>query len=199
MLLDRHYVKVNMHSRRDFLQFAAIAAGVTGFSGWTPRASAQQRLTQDDLLKFDSKGKLTLLHITDLHAQLKPLYFRPPSENIGIGSYAGIPPHLVGDEFLQYFGLERGSAMAYAHTMVDYINLATAYGRLGGLDRTATLVNAIRAERGEDNVVLLDGGDTWQGSYTALKTNAQDMVDCMALLKPDAMVGHWEFLSLIHI
>ncbi len=193
MLLDRHYVKVNMHSRRDFLQFAAIAAGVTGFSGWTPRASAQQRLTQDDLLKFDSKGKLTLLHITDLHAQLKPLYFRPPSENIGIGSYAGIPPHLVGDDFLQYFGLERGSAMAYAHTMVDYINLATAYGRLGGLDRTATLVNAIRAERGEDNVVLLDGGDTWQGSYTALKTNAQDMVDCMALLKPDAMVGHWEF------
>ena len=182
-----------MHSRRDFLQFAAIAAGVTGFSGWTPRASAQQRLTQDDLLKFDSKGKLTLLHITDLHAQLKPLYFRPPSENIGIGSYAGIPPHLVGDEFLQYFGLERGSAMAYAHTMVDYINLATAYGRLGGLDRTATLVNAIRAERGDDNVVLLDGGDTWQGSYTALKSNAQDMVDCMALLKPNAMVGHWEF------
>ncbi len=182
-----------MHSRRDFLQFAAVAAGVTGFSGWSPRASAQQRLTQDDLLKFDSKGKLTLLHITDMHAQLKPLYFRPPSENIGVGDYAGIPPHLVGEDFLNHFGLDRGSALAYAHTMVDYVDLANAYGRLGGLDRTATLINAIRSERGDDNVVLLDGGDTWQGSYTALKTNAQDMVDCMSVLKPNAMVGHWEF------
>ncbi len=182
-----------MHTRRDFLQFAAVAAAVTGFSGWTPRASAQQKLTQDDLLAFDSKGKLTLLHLTDIHAQLKPLYFRPPSENIGVGDYAGIPPHLVADDFLKHFGLERGSALAYAHTMVDYIDMARAYGRLGGLDRTATLVNAIRAERGDSNVLLLDGGDTWQGSYTALKTNAQDMVDCMALLKPDAMVGHWEF------
>jgi sulfur-oxidizing protein SoxB len=77
--------------------------------------------------------------------------------------------------------------------MVDYVNLAETYGRLGGLDRMATLVKAIRADRGDDNVILLDGGDTWQGSYTALKTQAQDMVDCMALLKPDAMVGHWEF------
>jgi len=182
-----------MHTRRDFLQFAAVTAALGGFTGISARASAQQKLTQDDLLSFDSKGKLTLLHITDIHAQLKPLYFRPPSENIGVGDYAGIPPHLVADDFLKHFGLERGSALAYAHTMVDYVDMARAYGRLGGLDRTATLVNAIRAERGDSNVLLLDGGDTWQGSYTALKTNAQDMVDCMGLLKPDAMVGHWEF------
>lgn len=182
-----------MHTRRDFLQFATVAAALTGFSGFSARAAAQQQLTQDDLLSFDAKGNITLLHLTDMHAQLMPLYFRPPSENIGVGSYAGIPPHLVGDEFLQHFGLERGSALAYAHTMVDYVNMAKAYGRLGGLDRTATLVKAIRAERGEQNVLLLDGGDTWQGSYTALKTNAQDMVECMNLLKPDAMVGHWEF------
>jgi len=110
-----------------------------------------------------------------------------------VGDYAGIPPHLVGDDFLKHFGLDRGSALAYAHTMVDYVNMARTYGKLGGLDRTATLVNAIRAERGDNNVLLLDGGDTWQGSYTALQTNAQDMVDCMNLLKPDAMVGHWEF------
>ena len=182
-----------MHSRRDFLQFAAVTAAMTGFSGGLTRVAAQQRVTQDDLLSFDSKGQVTLLHITDMHAQLMPLYFRPPSENIGVGSYSGIPPHIVGEDFLKHFGLERGSALAYAHTMVDYVDMARSYGKLGGLDRTATLVNAIRAERGDDKVLLLDGGDTWQGSYTTLKTDAQDMVDCMSLLKPDAMVGHWEF------
>ena len=182
-----------MINRRDFLQFAAISATATGFSGSLTKAAAQQSLSQDDLLKFDSKGKLTLLHITDIHAQLKPVYFRPPSENYGVGAFEGIPPHLVGDDFLKHFNLERGSALAYAHTMVDYVDLARTYGRLGGLDRVATLVNAIRADRGDNNVLLLDGGDTWQGSYTALKTNAADMVECMDLLKPDAMVGHWEF------
>lgn len=182
-----------MFSRRDFLQYASVVAAVTGFSGGLTRAAAQQRLSQDDLLKFDSKGQVTLLHLTDLHAQLKPVYFRPPSENFGVGAFEGIPPHLVGEDFLKHFNIERGSALAYAHTMVDYVDMAKTYGRMGGLDRTAALVNAIRADRGEDKVLLLDGGDTWQGSYTALKTDAQDMVDCMALLRPDAMVGHWEF------
>lgn len=182
-----------MMTRRDFLQFASVTAALTGFSGGLSRVAAQQSLTQDDLLSFDAKGQITLLHITDIHAQLKPVYFRPPSENIGVGAYAGIPPHLVGEEFLAHFGLTRGTALSYAHTMVDYVDMARAYGRLGGLDRTATLIKSIRAERGDDKVLLLDGGDTWQGSYTALQTNAQDMVDCMALLKPDAMVGHWEF------
>jgi len=180
-------------SRRDFLQFAAATAAVTGFRGNLSRLAAQQRLTQDDLLQFDAKGQVTLLHVTDIHAQLKPIYFRPPSENYGVGAFEGVPPHLVGEDFLRHFNIESGSALAYAHTMVDYVDMARAYGRLGGLDRMATLINAIRAERGDGNVLLLDGGDTWQGSYTALKTDAQDMVDCMALLKPDAMVGHWEF------
>ena len=182
-----------MFSRRDFLQYAAATAAVTGLSTKLTRVAAQQQLTQDDLLNFDSKGQLTLLHITDIHAQLKPVYFRPPSENYGVGAFEGIPPHLVGTDFLKHFNIDRGSALAYAHTMVDYIDMAKSYGRLGGLDRIATVVKSIRAERGEDNVLLLDGGDTWQGSYTALKTNAQDMVDTFALLKPDAMVGHWEF------
>jgi len=185
-----------MFTRRDFLQYtvnAGAALGVAGYGANITRALAQQKLTQDDLLKFDTKGQITLLHFTDVHAQLKPVYFRPPDTNIGIGDYAGIPPHLVGEEFLTHFGIEKGSPLAYAHTMVDYEELARAYGRLGGLDRTATLVKAIRAERGDDKVLFLDGGDTWQGSYTSLKTNGQDMVDCMKLLKPDAMVGHWEF------
>ena len=186
-----------MFSRREFLQFGAVAGLATsmssGFTGNMTRALAQQKLTQDDLLKFDSKGQITLLHFTDVHAQLKPIYFRPPDTNIGVGAFEGIPPHLVGKEFLSHFGLQEGSPLAYAHTMDDYLNLAKTYGKLGGLDRTSTLVKSIRADRGDDKVLFLDGGDTWQGSYTSLKTNGQDMVDCMKLLKPDAMVGHWEF------
>lgn len=186
-----------MITRRDFLQYTAIAgAAITasaGYMGNATRALAQQKITQDDLLKFDAKGKITLLHITDIHAQLKPVYFRPPDTNIGVGAFDGIPPHLVGETFLNHFGIDKGSPLAYAHTMVDYVDLANAYGKLGGLDRTATIVKEIRSDRGDDSVLLLDGGDTWQGSYTSLKTNGQDMVDCMKLLKPDAMVGHWEF------
>ena len=186
-----------MISRREFLQYGSVAAAATAVpavaSMGLTRALAQQKLTQEDLLRFDSKGQVTLLHFTDVHAQLKPVYFRPPSENFGVGAFEGIPPHLVAADFLKHFNLDAGSPLAYAHTMVDYINLARTYGKLGGLDRTATLVKAIRAERGADKVLFLDGGDTWQGSYTSLKTNGQDMVDCMKLLKPDAMVGHWEF------
>lgn len=182
-----------MFSRREFLQAAIASTALTGLGGGLQRAVAQQRLTQDDLLAFNSTGKITLLHITDMHAQLEPVYFRPPDTNIGIGDYAGIPPHLVGEQFISHFGLQPGSALAYAHTMLDYVEMARTYGQLGGLDRTATLIKAIRAERGDSNVLLLDGGDTWQGSYTSLKTDGQDMVDCLKLLKPDAMVGHWEF------
>ncbi len=182
-----------MRSRREFLQMAAVSASYFAGMPNLARAAAQQRLTQDDLLKFDSKGQVTLLHLTDMHGQLKPVYFRPPSENFGVGAFEGRPPHLVGTKFLEHFGIAAGSDYAYAHTMVDYVTLARAYGKLGGLDRTATLINAIRAERGQDKVLLLDGGDTWQGSYTSLKTQGGDMVAAMKALQPDAMVGHWEF------
>ena len=182
-----------MLSRREFIQMAAVTGTMLGGLGNWNRLAAQQKMNMDDLLKFDSKGQVTLLHLTDIHAQLKPVYFRPPSENFGVGDYEGIPPHLVAEEFLSHFGIAPNTPLAYAHTMVDYVNLARTYGRLGGLDRTATLIKSIRADRGDDKVLLLDGGDTWQGSYTSLKTNGQDMVDAMALLKPDAMVGHWEF------
>ncbi|MGB1183108.1 MAG: thiosulfohydrolase SoxB [Candidatus Puniceispirillaceae bacterium] len=182
-----------MRSRREFLQMAAVSASYFAAYPHFARAAAQQRLTQDDLLKFDAKGQVTLLHLTDMHGQLKPVYFRPPSENYGVGAFEGIPPHLVGKTFLEHFGIPAGSEYAYAHTMVDYVSLARAYGKLGGLDRTATLIKAIRAERGEDKVLLLDGGDTWQGSYSSLKTQGADMVAAMKTLQPDAMVGHWEF------
>ena len=182
-----------MLSRREFIQMAAVTGTMLGGLGNWNRLAAQQKMNMDDLLQFDAKGQVTLLHLTDIHAQLKPVYFRPPSENFGVGDYEGIPPHLVAEEFLSHFGIAPNTPLAYAHTMVDYVNLAQTYGRLGGLDRTATLIKSIRADRGDDKVLLLDGGDTWQGSYTSLKTNGQDMVDAMALLKPDAMVGHWEF------
>ena len=182
-----------MRSRREFLQMAAVSASYFAATPNFARAAAQQRLTQDDLLKFESKGQVTLLHLTDIHGQLKPIYFRPPSENYGVGNFEGIPPHLVGETFLNHFSIPAGSAFAYAHTMVDYLSLAKSYGKLGGLDRTATLIKAIRAERGDNKVLLLDGGDTWQGSYCSLKTQGADMVAAMKALKPDAMVGHWEF------
>ena len=181
-----------MQSRREFLQLASITAMLIGSSNWNSVA-AKQQITENDLLKFDAKGQITLLHLTDIHGQLKPVYFRPPSENFGIGKYEGIPPHLVGKTFLDYFGIDPNTPLAYAHTMLDYVPLAREFGQLGGLVRTASLIKKIRAERGEDKVLLLDGGDTWQGSYTSLKTQGEDMLEAMKLLKPDAMVGHWEF------
>ena len=181
-----------MQSRREFLQLASITAMLIGSNNCNSVA-AKQQITENDLLNFDTKGQITLLHLTDIHGQLKPVYFRPPSENFGIGKYEGIPPHLVGKTFLDYFGIAPNTALAYAHTMLDYVPLAREYGKLGGLDRTASLIKKIRAERGENKVLLLDGGDTWQGSYTSLKTQGEDMLEAMKLMKPDAMVGHWEF------
>ncbi len=181
-----------MWSKRDFIQFASISSAL--FMGQPLTAlAAKQKITLDDILKFESKGQLTLLHFTDIHGQLKPVYYRPPSENYGVGQFEGIPPHLVGERFLSHFNIDKKSPLAYAHTMVDYLDLAKEYGRLGGLDKMATLIKAIRDERGSNNVLLLDGGDTWQGSYTSLMTQGMDMVSAVKLLKPDAMVGHWEF------
>jgi len=122
-----------------------------------------------------------------------PLYFREPSVNLGVGADKGLPPHLTDAEFRKYFNIAAGSADAYALTADDFVSLARNYGRMGGMDRVAALINAVRAERGEDKVLLLDGGDTWQGSWTSLQTKAQDMIDVMSALKVDAMVGHWEF------
>src|SRR5918997_565710 len=180
-----------MTSRREFLQIAAATAALVPGS-WT-RSFAQQRLRQEDLLSFEPLGNVTLVHLTDIHAQLKPLRFREPSVNLGVGEAKGLPPHVSGRAFLDLYNILPGSPAAYALTPEDFSALARAYGRMGGLDRIATVVNAIRLERGEDRVIFLDGGDTWQNSYTSLKTRGGDMVETMKLLKPDAMVGHWEF------
>lgn len=182
-----------MTTRRDFLQVAIAAAAVTGLGGKLSRVAAQQRLTQADLLRFNAKGRLTLLHFTDCHAQLKPIYFREPSINIGVGAMTGLPPHITGAEFLKSFGVTPGSASAYSLTSEDFSALAKTYGKVGGMDRMATLIKAIRSDRGEENVLLLDGGDTLQGSYTSLKSKGGDMARVLDALKVDATTGHWEF------
>ena len=180
-----------MISRREILQVGAATAALTIGGGFT-RAMAQQRMSQAELLKFDALGNVTLLHVADIHGQLKPVYFREPSVNIGVGGARGQPPHITGKDFLKHFGIPEKSAAAYALTSEHFSALAKSYGRIGGLDRLATAIKHVRSERG-DKVLLLDGGDTWQGSLGANASLGQDMVDCMALLKPDAMTGHWEF------
>ena len=182
-----------MISRRDFLQATVAASAIIGASGvgqWG-RLAAQQRLSQDDLLGFDPLGSVTLIHLTDLHAQLKPVWFREPEINIGVGEVTGLPPHVTGADFLKLYNIQTGSPEAYALSYPDFEALARAYGRMGGLDRVATIVKSIRSERPE--ALLLDGGDTWQGSYVAEQTAGQDVVNVMNLLKPDAMTSHWEF------
>ena len=179
-----------MISRRDFLQASVAASAILGGGVWT-RVAAQQSLTQDQLLEFDAYGNVTLIHITDIHAQLKPVYFREPSINLGVGEVNGLPPHVTGADFLKLFNMKPGTPEAYALTAEDFVSLAKGYGKMGGLDRCATVINAIRAER--PKALLLDGGDTWQGSYTAEMTGGQDMVNVMNALKPDAMTAHWEF------
>ncbi|WP_292291779.1 thiosulfohydrolase SoxB [Marivita sp.] len=182
-----------MISRRDFLQVSMAASaivGASGFGNWS-RLAAQQALTQDQLLQFDTFGNVSLIHVTDIHAQLKPIYFREPSVNIGVGENRGAVPHVTGADFRKLYGIDDGSPSHYALSSGDFSSLAKAYGRVGGLDRVATVVNAIRADR--PDALLLDGGDTWHGSYTCHHTEGQDMVNVMNGLKPDAMTFHWEF------
>lgn len=183
-----------MFSRRELLMAGAALSAIagSGLSGRWSQAVAQQALTEDGLLDFQSTGNVTIIHVTDLHAQLVPVYFREPSINLGVGGVAGLPPHVTGADFLKLYNIKPGTPQAYAMTSDDYVALAKSYGKMGGLDRIATIVKRIRAERGDD-VLLLDGGDTWQGSYTSLQTKGQDMVDAMNALQPDAMTGHWEF------
>lgn len=184
-----------MFSRREFLMAATATSALlgSGMAGSWSRLMAQQALTEDQLLGMDPKGKLTLVHITDIHAQLKPIYFREPSINLGIGDVNGKPPHVTGADFLKLYNIEAGSPDAYALTSEDFVSLARSYGKMGGMDRVANVIKRIRAERGADNVLLLDGGDTWQGSYTSNVTQGEDMITIMNSLEPDAMTGHWEF------
>ena len=178
-------------SRREFMQVLAVA-GAAGLAlpGCSLMKSKFKRAPKDfyDIPRY---GNVSFLHFTDCHAQLLPVWFREPNINIGVGPMKGRVPHLVGQHLLKHFNIPPNTITAHAHTYLDYVEAAHTYGKVGGFAHLATLVKQLRSSR--PNSLLLDGGDTWQGSYTSLKTNAQDMVDACLLLGVDAMTAHWEF------
>jgi sulfur-oxidizing protein SoxB len=174
-------------NRREFLQALAIASA-GGMSLQSNFANAQTTAQKFyDLPKF---GNVHFLHFTDCHAQLLPIYFREPNVNLGIGAQEGKTPHLVGEYFLRANGIKPGTRDAHAFTYLDYVAAAQNYGKMGGFAHMATLIKQIKSSR--PGALLLDGGDTWQGSGTALWTNGQDMVDAALLLGVDVMTPHWE-------
>ena len=176
-------------SRREFLQLLAVASA-GGFALDHPLAFAA-RDTPSALYDLPSFGNVHFLHMTDCHAQLKPIYFREPNVNLGIAGSSNRPPHLVGENLLKKFGIKPGSAEAHAFTYLDFDKAASRYGKVGGFAHMATLVKQLKG--GRPGALLLDGGDTWQGLATALWTKGQDMVDAALELGVDIMTGHWEF------
>ncbi len=172
-------------SRREFLQALAAAA-----AAGLPLAARPQH-NEDAFYDLPRFGNVSLLHFTDCHAQLLPAHFREPSANLGVAASANRPPHLVGEALLKHFRLRPGSREAHAFTHLDFARAAKTYGELGGFAHLATLVKKLRAERGAS--LLLDGGDSWQGSATSLWTRGQDMIEAQKLLGIDMTTGHWEF------
>src|SRR5574343_658651 len=174
-------------NRREFLQVMAVAAA-GGMSLHSDFALAEKGAAKMyDLPRF---GNVSLLHITDSHAQLQPIYFREPNVNLGLGGQMGQVPHLVGEHLLKHFGFKPNSIEAHAFTYLNFEKAAQTYGKVGGFAHLATLVKRMKATR--PGALLLDGGDTWQGSGTALWTNAQDMVDACKALGVNVMTLHWE-------
>ena len=167
------------------------AAGLV-FEGLNGRKALASSQKPDGLYAVPPFGNVTLLHMTDSHAQLLPTYYREPNINIGVGGARGKPPHLVGEALLKHFNIAPGSLEAHAFTFLDFEQAARRYGKVGGYAHIATLVKNLRASR-PNRTLLLDGGDTWQGSATSLWTQGQDMVDAQKLLGVDIMTAHWEF------
>jgi len=174
-----------MH-RRDFLQALALAS-ISGSLAAPALAASPPPLYRLP----ERKRVASLIHLTDCHAQLLPLHHREPSINIGVGESAGGPPHLTGEALLRYYGLRQGSRLAHAFTHLDFEELARRYGKMGGFAHLATLVKLIQSQR--PGAILVDGGDSWQGSATALWTRGADMVAASKLLGVKVMTGHWEF------
>jgi S-sulfosulfanyl-L-cysteine sulfohydrolase len=172
--------------RRSFLCYLSAATAL----GLSPRVAAG---ADDELYDIGRFGNVRILHLTDSHAQLKPVFFREPSVNIGVGAMLGQPPHLVGQALLKHFGIEPGSRSAHAFTFLDYQDAAHHYGRMGGFAHLKSLIDRLRGDAGGGNSMLLDGGDLWQGSGLARAMQGADMVEAANLLGIEAMTGHWEF------
>lgn len=175
-------------SRREFLEMLAVSAA----GGFALDQSVAQANTTKSAAMYDipKSGNVHFLHMTDCHAQLMPIYFREPNVNIGIGAASGRAPHLVGEKLLKEFGIAAGTQEAHAFTYLDFETASRTYGKVGGFAHLATLVKQLKSTR--PGALLLDGGDTWQGSGTALWTNGQDMVDAGLALGVNVMTAHWE-------
>ncbi len=176
-----------MMDRREFL----TVMGAASAAGLIPVFAKGQ--SQEDIYNLPPFGNARLLHFTDCHAQLEPVYFREPNVNIGIGAASGRPPHLVGAHLLDYAGIKPSTSQAHAFTYLDFAAAAETYGKVGGFAHLKTLIDRKRAEVADGHSLLLDGGDTWQGSATALWTRGKDMVEACNRLGVDVMTGHWEF------
>ncbi len=179
-------------SRREFVKIMGLASA----AGMIHSSVFAKRKSSNDLYAVPKFGNVRLLHFTDCHAQLLPVYFREPNVNLGIGKAYGQAPHLVGEALLKHFDIAAGGMEAHAFTYLDFEQAAQKYGKVGGFAHLATLVKSLRAEAGKGNSLLMDGGDTWQGSGTAYWTRGKDMVEACNHLGVDVMTGHWEFTYL---
>ncbi|MDD2896059.1 MAG: thiosulfohydrolase SoxB [Aliarcobacter sp.] len=178
-------------SRREFVYMMAMLGAAPVFANSHTRMTDTKRL--EDYYKLKPFGNARFLHMTDSHAQLLPVYFREPSVNLGFFSNFGKPPHIVGEKLLDYYGIKGNKRLEYAYSCVDFEKHAKVMGKVGGFSQIKTVVDYLKDSFGADKTLLLDGGDTWQGSATALYTRGRDMVGAMNLLGVDVAVGHWEF------
>ena len=177
-------------SRREFMQVLAVASA-TGMALNHRDVLAAAPGAGEKLYDVPTFGNVSFLHFTDCHAQLQPIYFREPNVNLGVADALGKPPHIVGEKLLKHFNIKPGTASAHAFSYLNFSQAAKTYGKVGGFAHMATLVKQLKASR--PHALLLDGGDTWQGSATSLWTNGQDMVDACKLLGVNMMTPHWEF------
>ncbi|WP_121628006.1 thiosulfohydrolase SoxB [Poseidonibacter antarcticus] len=178
-------------SRREFIYMMSVLGAAPVFANSHTRMTDTNKL--EDYYKLKSFGNVRLLHMTDSHAQLMPVYFREPSVNLGLHGNYGKPPHIVGEKLLDYYGIKGNKRLEYAYSCVNFEKHAKVMGRVGGFSQLKTVIDFLRNNYGKEKTLMLDGGDTWQGSATALYTRGRDMVGAMNLLGVDIAVGHWEF------
>jgi len=180
-------------SRREFVYMSAVLGLSAPIFANSHTRVPKTSNGLSDYYKLDNFGNARILHMTDSHAQLVPIYFREPSVNLGFFDNYGKPPHIVGEKFMDYFGIKGNKRLEYAYSCIDFTAHAKHMGKVGGFAQLKTVVDYLRDNYGRDNTLLLDGGDTWQGSWTSLQTRGKDMVEALNILKCDVCVGHWEF------
>lgn len=185
-------------NRREFLHVMSMAAAAGMLPGTASAMSSSPAkkgaAASMDMYNLPMKGKVRLLHITDTHAQLKPIFFREPNVNLGTGPAFGKLPHVVGHKLIKELGIEENTPLSYAFSFLNFQDAADQYGKVGGFAHIKTLLDKLRETAGgRDNTLTMDGGDLWHGSGTALWTRAQDMVEASNIIGVDIMTGHWEF------